>query len=81
MLVARSGGRGGGEKYVGQAYDPAAFEVVEDGWDHDHCEVCWVVASRAQTTRMRVTDDSRGTDWLCTECYSRRSEPGGSTIH
>ncbi len=26
--------------YTGQEFDPAEFEVVEGGWDHEHCGVC-----------------------------------------
>jgi hypothetical protein len=26
--------------YTGQKYNPENFEVVEDGWDHEHCHVC-----------------------------------------
>ncbi len=27
--------------YRGQPFDPAAWEVVEGGWDHEHCDVCY----------------------------------------
>jgi hypothetical protein len=27
--------------YTGQEYDPAQLRVCEDGWDHEHCYVCW----------------------------------------
>ena len=27
--------------YTGQAFDPAKYRLVEGGWDHDHCYVCW----------------------------------------
>jgi hypothetical protein len=26
--------------YYGQEFDPAQFEIVENGWDHEHCHVC-----------------------------------------
>lgn len=26
--------------YTGQDYDPARYELVEGGWDHEHCHVC-----------------------------------------
>lgn len=28
-------------QFCGQAYDPAAYDVVPGGWDHDHCGVCF----------------------------------------
>ncbi len=56
-------------RYVGQPYDPAEIELVEGGWDHDHCEICgW---------KLRETDDpdcgfgyvSPDRDWVCVECH------------
>jgi hypothetical protein len=29
------------EPYTGQEYDPEEYAVCEDGWDHEHCHVCW----------------------------------------
>ena len=28
-------------KYTGQEYNTEQFKYVKDGWDHDHCEICW----------------------------------------
>ena len=26
--------------FRGQPFDPAVYELVPDGWDHEHCDVC-----------------------------------------
>jgi hypothetical protein len=38
--------RDGGEwyrstPYTGQPFDSEEYELVEGGWDHEHCDVCW----------------------------------------
>jgi hypothetical protein len=42
-------------------------QVVPDGWDHEHCALCW------QTISLLTGDQARGycdgRDWLCTDCY------------
>jgi hypothetical protein len=37
-LSARDGG--GWVPYRGQPFDPAGWELVDGGWDHEHCDVC-----------------------------------------
>lgn len=27
--------------YIGQSYDKNQFDLVEDGWINDHCEICF----------------------------------------
>ena len=27
--------------YTGGTYDPDKFRLIETGWDHDHCYICW----------------------------------------
>jgi hypothetical protein len=27
--------------YTGEPFDPEEYELVEGGWDHEHCDVCW----------------------------------------
>jgi hypothetical protein len=27
--------------FRGEPYDPAVYELIQDGWDHEHCDVCW----------------------------------------
>jgi len=64
-LVQRSGGT---SLYVGQRYDPADFELVRGGWDHDHCEICWwsLTEGGDEEDSTGYTDGQR---WICSECY------------
>lgn len=34
--------RGTSWLYTGQIFDPKYFELVEDGWTDDHCQICSV---------------------------------------
>lgn len=55
--------------YLGQQFDENYFDIVPDGWSHDHCEICYA----------RISDDVDEEDenegyfsegsWLCTFCY------------
>jgi hypothetical protein len=27
--------------YTGGDYDPDKYRLIEAGWDHDHCFICW----------------------------------------
>jgi len=47
--------------------------VMPDGWDHEHCALCW------QTISLHAGDQasgySDGRDWLCTDCYEHYIVP------
>ena len=64
--------RGGSfwQPYRGEAYDPEKFELVEGGWDHEHCDVCWekIVDGVAYWTN---DDAEAGHLDLCESCYPR----------
>ncbi|WP_339791433.1 hypothetical protein [uncultured Imperialibacter sp.] len=54
--------------YVGQNYDPKYFDLIQDGWTHDHCEIC--------SKRIMDKEDYAEThgyeldgNWICQECY------------
>ena len=61
--------RGKISDYVGQKFIPEYTKLVEDGWDHDHCEIC--------SWKLHETEDPLhgegftidGHDWLCQECF------------
>jgi Clp amino terminal domain, pathogenicity island component len=54
--------------YRGGIYDPGEFDLVKDGWKHDHCVVCWKVLYNPEHP-----DESfgytNGEHWLCQQCY------------
>lgn len=62
-------------QYTGQSHDPSKSTLVQDAWDHDHCEICW--------WNLYQTDDAEhgigytdGRNWVCTECYTQFLAPG-----
>ncbi|GAH08333.1 unnamed protein product, partial [marine sediment metagenome] len=60
-LVSKDGK--GLKKYYGQKYDPKYFDLVEDGWDHDHCEICmWPISENEGYDIGYFDGDS---DWIC----------------
>jgi len=52
--------------YRGQPYDPVAQELVEGGWDHEHCDVC--NARLADGDDYWTNDGPEHVD-LCAACY------------
>ncbi len=62
--------------YFGQEYDKDKFDLVEDGWNHDHCELCFKTVSdfSRKDDKDPVVDEgytNENDDWLCKECYAR----------
>ena len=68
-LVSRSGRRK--ELYTGQNYDPVRSEIVDRGWDHDHCETCWATISNDRYENEFPEAYTDGMRWLCPDCYER----------
>ena len=56
--------------YEGQPYDPEQVELVSDGWDHDHCQVCWWTLSESADPA-ESAGYTNGHDWICAECFER----------
>ena len=64
--------KGKTSEYVGQKYNPEYTKLVEDGWSHDHCEICWWTlceSEDAEEGEGYTTPDGRY--WVCTECYEQ----------
>jgi hypothetical protein len=57
--------------FKGQRYDPAHTKLVEDGWSHDHCEICWWTLHESEDPETGEGYTSDGHKWLCSECFSR----------
>jgi hypothetical protein len=45
----------------------SATRVIPDGWDHEHCTLCWATISLHRGDQPRAYTDGR--DWLCATCY------------
>jgi hypothetical protein len=57
--------------YTGQEYDAEKFEVVEAGWDHEHCHVC--NAHIEPGDEYWQSDEPHPLE-LCLACYQHLSE-------
>ena len=58
-------------QYIGQEYDPNDYDLIEDGWTHDHCSICWFTLHESEVSEENTgwTDGKR--KWLCCECYEK----------
>ncbi|WP_422929090.1 hypothetical protein [Singulisphaera sp. PoT] len=52
--------------YRGQPYDPNCGEIIEGGWDHEHCDVCW---ARIEEGDSYWSDEITSNIELCEACY------------
>ena len=56
--------------YYGQKYDFGKFELVEDAWDHDHCEFCNITISNCEHKNcIHEAYESADHCWVCPDCY------------
>jgi len=62
--------KGGISDFKGQRYNPAHTTLVEDGWSHDHCEICWWTLHESEDSESGEGYTTDGHRWLCSECYS-----------
>jgi len=55
--------------YVGQKYDSEHFDLVDNGWTHDHCDICFL---EIESNDIAYESDSQ---ILCSYCYFEFIEP------
>ncbi|MFL5740225.1 MAG: hypothetical protein ACJ75B_08405 [Flavisolibacter sp.] len=67
-LIGKSGGSS--TQYVGQQFDSKYFDLVEDGWKHDHCEICFTTISNKESYGDTDGYENDNGDWICKECYN-----------
>ena len=64
--------------YHGQEYDPEKYDLVPDGWGHDHCELCFktITDFTREDGRAPVVDKgyTNGNSWICCACYRQHLE-------
>src|SRR5205807_1248261 len=74
MLLIRRAGEGsiGRQLLQGEGAD-ANSEVIKNGWDHEHCALCWVTISvNPEDQHEGYTD---GKDWICVACFQQYVAP------
>ncbi|MCI0741531.1 MAG: hypothetical protein L0Y72_21055 [Gemmataceae bacterium] len=47
---------------------PADGTVVQGGWDHEHCEICWATISPVDDPIGMFSEPDQ---WVCCNCYQR----------
>lgn len=61
--------------YHGQEYDAEKFDLVLDGWGHDHCELCFKTITDfvREDAKAPVVDEgyTNGDSWVCCECFRK----------
>jgi hypothetical protein len=72
-LAFESGGQSAVRKREADDDVASAAHVVPDGWDHEHCALCWQKISLIPDTDHSGYTDGR--DWLCAECYEKFIKP------
>ena len=72
-LIDKSGGSS--SQYMGQNFDPKYFDLVEDGWTHDHCEICFQTISNKEGYGDMDGYEANNGDWVCKDCYSLFIKP------
>lgn len=55
--------------YIGQSYDKNQFDLVEDGWTHDHCEICFEAIGGDESEYLEIEGYFDGYDWICKSCF------------
>ncbi len=55
--------------YTGQSFDPKFIELIEEGWTHDHCEVCSTTLSEIDNQYSFSEGYFDGYHWVCKSCY------------
>jgi hypothetical protein len=55
--------------YTGQKYDRKYIQLIEDGWTHDHCEICFTVLGNKENQATFSSGYFNGGVWVCESCY------------
>ena len=63
--------KGSVSDYVGQKHNPEYTQLIKDGWNHDHCEICWWTLHESDDPEHGEGLTTDGHKWLCTVCFTR----------
>jgi hypothetical protein len=55
--------------YTGQKYDETKIDLVEDGWTHDHCQICSKTLSENDSEHSFSEGYFDNYDWVCKSCF------------
>lgn len=66
-LIDKNGGSS--RLYTGQSFDNQYIELKEDGWTHDHCEICSTTLSNLDESTIENEGYFNGQCWICKSCH------------
>ena len=55
--------------YIGQSYDKNQFDLVENGWINDHCEICFKTIGEEENEYVETEGYFDESDWICKSCF------------
>jgi len=55
--------------YTGQSFDPDYFELDNNGWTHDHCQICFKSIGDKPNEFTEIDGYYNGYDWVCKSCF------------
>ena len=55
--------------YTGQEFDPKYFDLVENGWTNDDCQICFVNIGEHENQYTQTAGYFNGFDWICKSCF------------
>ena len=58
-------------KFTGQKYNPKKAEVIENGWDHEHCWFCDQSICNCGSENCVPEGYTDGDQWICCSCYQK----------
>jgi len=58
-------------KFVGQEYDSEKWDYIDNGWKHDHCEICSLRMFESNITAEQYGFKNQEDDWICHECFKK----------
>jgi hypothetical protein len=67
-LIDKSSGLS--RQFVGQRFDPHYFDLIPDGWTHDHCEICTQRLTNIPDYGEPNGYEAENGDWICTNCFN-----------
>ena len=72
-LIDKKGGSS--RPFVGQKYDPNYFDLVDNGWTHDHCEICFQTISDIKDYGDLEGFTNYNNEWVCKSCFDLFIKP------
>ena len=55
--------------YTGQKFDPKYIDLVQEGWTHDHCQICSTTISENDSENSFSEGYFDSYNWVCKSCF------------